>query len=171
MASCSRAAAGKHSLVLGKCAHPRMRRLASEPAAGHQINPHCPLLLTADSTGGKLRCQGGWRDGRVVVEGKEGGISVAVAVSSVRGKPKPRATKHRQLSPGSLDLQQPAPRGAATTSHTFSPPGLLLAFPGCLGKSSNPNEQSVNASTCPYLPFQGLPTMELYYICPNRIYI
>ena len=73
---------------------------------------------------------------------------MAVAVSSVRGKPKPRATTanfHRGASIWQEEEEE-APRGAATTSHTFSPPGLL-AFPG-RGKSSNPNvgEQSLNAS-------------------------
>ena len=75
---------------------------------------------------------------------------MAVAVSSVRGKPKPRATTanfHRGASIWQEEEEEEeAPRGAATTSHTFSPPGLL-AFPG-RGKSSNPNvgEQSLNAS-------------------------
>ena len=75
---------------------------------------------------------------------------MAVAVSSVRGKPKPRATTanfHRGASIWQQQQQEEeAPRGAATTSHTFSPPGLL-AFPGP-GKSSNPNvgEQSMNVS-------------------------
>ena len=76
----------------------------------------------------------------MVVEGKEGEISVAVAgVSSVRGKPKPRATTgnfHRGASIWQQEEEEEAPHGAATTSHTFSPPGLL-AFPG-QGKSSNP---------------------------------
>ena len=68
-----------------------------------------------------------WRKGR----------GISAVVSSVRGK---AVAAKRQLSPGGrLELElrsQEAPHGAATTSHTFSPPGLL-AFPG-QGKSSNP---------------------------------
>ena len=61
----------------------------------------------------------------MVVEGKEGEISVAVAgVSSVRGKPKPRATTgnfHRGASIG----QQQAAHSAPREHHRFGTAHLL----------------------------------------------
>ena len=91
----------------------------------------------------------------MVVEGKEGEISVAVAgVSSVRGKPKPRATTgnfHRGASIWQQEEEEEAPHGAATTSHTFSPSGLLT-FPGRQGKSLNPNVDGQSRHVYPLFP-------------------
>ena len=88
----------------------------------------------------------------MVVEGKEGEISVAVAgVSSVRGKPKPRATTGNFHRGASIGQQQAAPHGAATTSHTFSPSGLLT-FPGRQGKSLNPNVDEQSRHVYPLFP-------------------